>query len=33
MVEANSHLKLLPASIVDMDKVVGLIDMLSTGIW
>jgi hypothetical protein len=33
MVEADSHLKLLPASIVDIYKVFEHIDMLSMGIW
>jgi hypothetical protein len=33
MVEADSHLKLLPASILDICKVFGHIDMLSIGIW
>ena len=33
MVEADNHRKLLPASIVDMYKVVEHIDMLSIGIW
>jgi hypothetical protein len=33
MVEADSHLKLLPASISDMYKVFEHIDMLSMGIW
>ncbi len=33
MIEADSHLKLLPASILDMYKVFGHIDMLSMGIW
>jgi hypothetical protein len=33
MVEADSLLKLLPASILDMNKVFGHIDMLSIGIW
>jgi hypothetical protein len=32
MVEANSHLKLLPTSILDMYKVFEHIDMLSIGI-
>jgi hypothetical protein len=32
MVEADSHLKLLPASILDIYKVFGHIDMLSIGI-
>jgi len=32
MVEANSHLNLLPVSTVDIYKVVEHIDMLSTGI-
>jgi hypothetical protein len=32
MVEADSYLKLLPASILDMYKVFGHIDMLSMGI-
>ncbi len=31
MVEADSHLKLLPASILDVYKVVEYIDMLSIG--
>jgi hypothetical protein len=33
MVEADSHLKLLPTSILDIYKVFELIDMLSIGIW
>jgi hypothetical protein len=33
MVEADSHLKLLPASIIDIYKVFEHIDMLSIGIW
>ncbi len=33
MVEADSHLKLLPASILDIYKVFEHIDMLSIGIW
>jgi hypothetical protein len=33
MIEADSHLKLLPASILDMYKVVDHIDMLFIGIW
>ena len=33
MVEAESHLKLLPSSILDMFKVFEHIDMLSIGIW
>ncbi len=32
MVEANSHLKLLPTSILDIYKVFEQIDMLSMGI-
>ena len=32
MVEAESHLKLLPTSILDMYKVIEHIDMLSMGI-
>jgi hypothetical protein len=32
MVEADSHLNLLPSSISDMNKVLELIDMLSMGI-
>ncbi len=32
MVEADSHLKLLPTSILDIYKVFELIDMLSMGI-
>jgi hypothetical protein len=32
MVEANSHLKLLPTSILDIYKVFEHIDMLSRGI-
>jgi hypothetical protein len=32
MVEADSHLKLLPTSILDMYKVIEHIDMLSMGI-
>jgi hypothetical protein len=31
MVHADSHLKLLPTSILDIDKVIGHIDMLSMG--
>jgi hypothetical protein len=31
MVEADSHLKLLPTSMLDIYKVFELIDMLSTG--
>ncbi len=31
MVEADSHLKLLPASMLDIYKVFELIDMLSIG--
>jgi hypothetical protein len=33
MVEADSHLKLLTPSILDIYKVFGHIDMLSIGIW
>ncbi len=33
MVEADSHLKLLPSSILDIFKVLEHIDMLSIGIW
>jgi hypothetical protein len=33
MVEADSHLKLLPTSMLDMQKVFEQIDMLSIGIW
>ncbi len=33
MVEADSHLKLLPTSILDIYKVFEHIDMLSMGIW
>jgi hypothetical protein len=33
MVEAYGHLKLLPASILDIYKVFEHIDMLSIGIW
>jgi hypothetical protein len=33
MVEADSHLKLLPTSILDIYKVFELNDMLSIGIW
>jgi hypothetical protein len=33
MVEADSHLKLLPASIFDIYKMFKYIDMLSIGIW
>ena len=33
MVEADSHLKLLPTSMVDIYKVFEHIDMLSIGIW
>jgi hypothetical protein len=33
MVEANSHLKLLPTSILDIYKVLEHIDMLSMGIY
>jgi hypothetical protein len=33
MVDAESQLKLLPTSILDMDKVFENIDMLSIGIW
>jgi hypothetical protein len=33
MVEADSHLKLLPTSIKDIYKVIEHIDMLSIGIW
>jgi hypothetical protein len=33
MVKADSHIKLLPISILDIYKVFELIDMLSIGIW
>ncbi len=33
MVEADSHLKLLPTSILDIYKVFEHIDMLLVGIW
>jgi len=33
MVEADSQLKLLPTSILDISKVFEHIDMLSMGIW
>ncbi len=33
MVEADSHLKLLPTSILGINKVFQYIDMLSIGIW
>jgi hypothetical protein len=33
MVEADSHLKLLPASVLEMYKVFEHIDMLYIGIW
>jgi hypothetical protein len=33
MFEADSHLKLLPPSILDIYKVIWHIDMLSIGIW
>jgi hypothetical protein len=33
MVEADSHHKLLPTSIIDIYKVFEHIDMLSIGIW
>jgi hypothetical protein len=33
MVEADSHLKLFPMSILDIHKVFEHIDMLSIGIW
>ena len=33
MVEADSHLKLLPTFILEVDKVLEHIDMLSIGIW
>ena len=33
MVEAGSHLKLLPASVLEMYKVFEHIDMLYIGIW
>ncbi len=33
MVEADSHLKLLPTSILDIYKVFEHSDMLSIGIW
>jgi hypothetical protein len=32
MVEADSHLKLLPTSLLDIEKVFEYIDMLSIGI-
>ena len=32
MVEADSHLKLLPSSMIDMNKVFEHVDMLSIGI-
>jgi hypothetical protein len=32
MVEADSHLKLLPASMLDIYKVIEHIDMLSIGV-
>jgi hypothetical protein len=33
MVEADSHLKLLTTSILDIYKVFEYIDMLSIGVW
>ncbi len=33
MVEADSHLKLLPTPIIDIYKVFEHIDMLTIGIW
>jgi hypothetical protein len=33
MVEADSHLKLLPASILNIYKVFKHIDIMSIGIW
>ncbi len=33
MVEADSHLKLLPASILNIYKMFEHIDMLSIGMW
>jgi hypothetical protein len=33
MVEADSHLKLLPISILDINKLFYHMDMLSIGIW
>ncbi len=33
MVEADSHLKLLPATILDMYNLFDHIDMLAMGIW
>jgi hypothetical protein len=33
MAEAHTHLKLLPASILDIYKVFEHIDILSIGIW
>jgi hypothetical protein len=33
MIEADSHLKLLPTSILVINKVFEHIDMLSMGIW
>jgi hypothetical protein len=33
MIEVDSHLKLLPTSILDMQELFEHIDMLSTGIW
>jgi hypothetical protein len=33
MVEADSHFKMLPTSILDMDKVFEHIYILSIGIW
>ena len=33
MVEADSHLKLLPASVLEMYKVFEHIDVLYIGIW
>ena len=33
MVEADSHLNLLPTSILDIYEVIWYIDMLSIGIW
>jgi hypothetical protein len=33
MVEADSHFKLVPTSILDIYKGIEHMDMLSTGIW
>jgi hypothetical protein len=33
MVEADSHIKLLPTSILDIYKVFGHIDIIFMGIW